>query len=208
MSPLPATGGIMTKVIGITGGIASGKTMISGWLIDHDYPVIDADIVARQVIDQGSPLLEQIKAVFGPRIFDQDGRLMRRRLGQIVFADSRKRAQLDNIMQPAIRELIKAKLEALRQTDFPLIFLTIPLLYEQHYDALCDAVIVVYVTPEIQRARLQERDQLNQHEADQRIGAQLPLQEKATRADFVIDNNGQPQDSLEQLQAVLTRLRG
>lgn len=198
----------MTKVIGITGGIASGKTMISDWLIDHDYTVIDADIVARQVIDQGSPLLEQIKSVFGPRIFDQDGRLMRRRLGQIVFADSRKRAQLDNIMQPAIRELIKAKLEALRQTGCPLIFLTIPLLYEQHYDALCDAVIVVYVTPEIQRARLQERGQLNQHEADQRIGAQLPLQIKATRADFVINNNGQPQDSLEQLQAVLTRLRG
>lgn len=197
----------MTKIVGITGGIASGKTMISDFLIDRGYPLLDADVIARQVLTKKQSLLTEIKDAFGTEVFDKQGHLLRQRLGEIIFADPKKRAQLNDIMQPAIRQLIEDKLRELQQKSYPLIFLTVPLLYEQHYESLCDAVIVVYVTPQTQQLRLQKRDQLSSPEAAQRIAAQMPLQLKADRADFVIDNNAGQDSSLQQLQVVLTRLQ-
>lgn len=197
----------MTKIVGITGGIASGKTMISDYLIDRGYPLLDADVIARQVLTEKQSLLTEIKDAFGTEVFDKQGQLLRRHLGEIIFADPKKRAQLNDIMQPAIRQLIEDKLRDLQQKSYPLIFLTVPLLYEQHYESLCDAVIVVYVTPKTQQLRLQKRDQLSSSEAAQRIAAQMPLQLKADRADFVIDNNVGQDSSLQQLQMVLARLQ-
>lgn len=192
----------MTKVIGITGGIASGKSLISNWLLDQGYPLIDADIVSRQVLKDNQKLLARISETFGPAMIQADGQLNRQKLGQVVFNDPAMREKLNAIMQAPIRQEIKEQLLQLKNSK-PLVFLTVPLLFEEHYEDMCDAVIVVKVDADAQLSRLQERDNLDRQAALDRIKSQMPLEEKIARADFVIDNNGTVDQSIRQLKGVL-----
>lgn len=191
-------------IIGLTGGIASGKSTVSKWFIDHHITVIDSDKIAREVVEKGEPALDDIMRVFGKRILHQDGTLNRGVLGEIVFQSSEKKRQLDHIMQPRILSKIKQQISM--HSDEKVIVLDLPLLFEMGYDYLVDDIIVVAVDFETQVHRLQKRNHLTEEQAIQRIKSQLPLVEKIKRADFVVDNNGSREKTYQQVEKIIKRL--
>jgi dephospho-CoA kinase len=192
------------KPLGLTGGIGSGKSMVASMFIQLGADVIDADRLARDVVEPGQPTLEEIAAAFGEDILLPDGRLDRGRLGRIIFADPVARARLNAITHPRIRERMDAEITARRSRPGVLI-VDIPLLYENDRTRAVETVIVVWVDPKTQLRRLQERDGLSVAEARQRIAAQMPLDEKRARADVVIDNSGSRENTRRQVEAVYRR---
>ena len=196
----------MRKIIGVTGGIASGKSSVSNWLISKGYPVIDADIAARRVVEPGMPALQEIKKIFGPDICLEDGTLNRKKLGSIVFADEEKRQVLNHIVHPAVRKWMIEETEKAFQGGAEIVFMDIPLLYESNLTHMVDGVILVYVKPEVQLERLMIRDQYTEEEALARIRAQMPIEDKKVLADYIVDNNNDFIETEEQLNNLIRTL--
>ena len=194
-------------IIGITGGIASGKSTVSNYLIRCGYSVVDADQVARQVVAPGTVGLKKIVQAFGPKILTDDGRLNRQKLGRVVFNSPDQLQILNKILQPLIRLEIIRQLTALQRADHQLIFLDAPLLFEQHYDALCDLVMVVVTSPAIQLKRLMKRNQLTVEQTEARIKSQMPLATKEALADLVIDNDSTIARTEQQVQQWLDNVQ-
>ncbi len=192
------------KVLGLTGGIGSGKSMVARMFAQLGADVIDADQLAREVVEPGQPALEEIAAAFGQEILLPDGRLNRSKLAGIIFADVGARARLNAITHPRIRERMDAEIAA-RRSGSGVLIVDIPLLYENARTAAVETVIVVWVDPETQLRRLQERDGLTLEQARQRIAAQMPLDEKRARADLVIDNSGSRANTRYQVEAIYSR---
>lgn len=177
----------MSFVLGITGGIASGKSTVVDFFKAEGFPVVDGDIVAREVVEPGSDGLRALEKVFGRTILQNDGRLDRKKLGSIIFQNEQKRHLLNKTLDPFIRgEIERQTLEAKKIS--PLVIVDIPLLFEGHYESMMDEVATVYVTPKIQLERLMARNDLSEEEAIKRINSQLSLEEKKKRADIVFDN--------------------
>lgn len=190
-------------IIGLTGSIASGKSTVSNMLKELGYPIIDADIVARVVVEKGTETLETIKEAFGEDISADDGSLNREKLGEIIFSSPSKRKQLNDIIHPAIRtEMIRQK-EELISEGHPTIIMDIPLLFESKLQSYVDKIIVVTVTEETQLERLMTRNNFSLEEAKARIQSQLPLSIKEKGADAVIYNNGTLQSTEDQLKKIL-----
>lgn len=178
------------RVIGLTGGIACGKSNVSETLRELGAAVIDGDVLSRELTAPGGAALPDIRARFGDGVFHPDGTLNRRALGAVIFADDAARAALDDIMQPRILDLIRLRTEEARKAGYPLCVLDMPLLYEAGLDALCDSVWCVYIPEETQLARLTARDGFTREEALRRIRSQMSAKEKADRAQVVIDTSG------------------
>src|SRR5699024_7952975 len=193
----------MGLIIGLTGSIASGKSTVSLMFDDFDIPVIDADKLAREVVDPGEKAYEAIIHKFGPGILREDKTLDRKKLGAIVFADEQKRMQLNEIVHPAIREKMLKHRDAYIKSDEKCVVLDIPLLFENKLTNYVDKTLVVYVDENVQLERLMEREGFSKQEAKQRIQAQIPNKEKAKLADAIIDNNGTKHHSYEQLENLL-----
>lgn len=192
------------RVLGLTGGIGSGKSLVASMFSALGADLIDADQVARKVVEPGQPALAEIVAAFGPQMLQPDGRLDRARLGAVVFADAAARQKLDAITHPRIREWMQREVEA--RADRPgLLILDIPLLYESGREGTVEKVIVVWVDRATQLQRLVARDGLTAEQAEQRLAAQLPLDEKRSRADEVIDNSGTPEQTRRQVEALYRR---
>lgn len=189
--------------IGLTGGIASGKSTVSDWLRAHHYPLIDADRIAREVVASGEPGLSAIVSAFGQNIVLKNGTLNRQALGKLIFSDEKKRRQLNEILHPLIRERIKSKIKQFQDSGVRAVFLDIPLLFEGSLDQWTDKTIVVYVSKDNQLRRLMSRNHLTEQEALARIDSQMSLEEKRRRADEVIDNNGSVEETERQLQSIL-----
>ena len=181
-------------IIGLTGGIASGKTTVANLLAAHGGAIIDADVAAREVVAPGERALAEIAAAFGPGVLTPDGHLNRPALAGIVFQDEAARQKLNSIVHPRVRERMFAELDALRRQPEPPRFavLVVPLLLESGHDWAIDQIWVVAVPEEIQLERLMLRDRLDAEAARARIRAQMPLSEKLKRADRVIENTGDP----------------
>ena len=192
------------RVLGLTGGIGSGKTMVGTMFTELGAELIDADQLAREVVEPGQPALEEIVTSFGRDILRPDGRLDRRKLAGIVFADASARARLNAITHPRIRERMDAAIAARRDRAGVLI-VDIPLLFENARTGVVEKVIVVWVDPRTQLRRLIERGGLTEEEARRRIGAQMPLDEKRGLADHVIDNRGTPAETRRQVEAIFRR---
>ncbi|WP_080874163.1 dephospho-CoA kinase [Oceanobacillus timonensis] len=192
----------MSLVIGLTGGIASGKSTISRMFHALDIPVIDADVIAREVVEPGETSYQQIVDVFGEDILKPDRAIDRPKLGSIVFSNEEKREQLNQIVHPAVRKRMLKKKEDYMQQGEKCIVLDIPLLFESQLTFLADKTLVVFVDEKTQLKRLMERNQLSEHDAMDRIASQMPLEEKARIADEVINNN----DTVEKSRAQLTNL--
>ncbi|MDG0766487.1 dephospho-CoA kinase [Bacillus halotolerans] len=194
----------MTLVIGLTGGIASGKSTVANMLIDKGITVIDADIIAKQAVEIGMPAYRQIIDEFGEDILLENGDIDRRKLGALVFTNEQKRLALNSIVHPAVREeMLKRRDESIaNQGTF--VVLDIPLLFESKLESLVDKIIVVSVTKELQLERLTKRNQLTVEEALSRIRSQMPLEEKVSRADNVIDNSGTLEETKQQLEEILS----
>ena len=195
------------RVVGLTGGIATGKSTFSAALRARGVPVIDADELARRVVAPGAPALAQIARAFGPAVIAADGSLDRKRLGEIVFADGAARKRLEAITHPAIRIAMVEEATDLAARGHPLVFYDAALLYEVGADEVVDSVVVVYAPAGAQRARLAARDGLTAAQADARLGAQWPIEEKAARADFLVDNTGGIADLGEKADRLLADLR-
>jgi dephospho-CoA kinase len=195
------------RLVGLTGGIASGKTTFADALRARGVPVLDADALARAAVAPGTPALGEIVRVFGPGVLAPDGALDRKRLAAIVFADPAARRRLEAIVHPAVRAAMASETARLAAAGHALAFYDTPLLYEVGLEAILDAVVVVWTPPDVQRERLALRDGLTPDEADARLAAQLPLDEKAARADFVVDNRGPPEALAEKAERLLADLR-
>ncbi|SHN06203.1 dephospho-CoA kinase [Gracilibacillus kekensis] len=193
-------------IIGLTGNIATGKSTISS-MIQEEYsiPVIDADMIAREVVEPGEKALQRIVETFGEDILLEDGTLNRKRLGEIIFEDKTKREQLNAIVHPAVRERMEQKKQKFIQLGHELIVLDIPLLFENELTYLVDKTIVVYTTEKIQLKRLMERNQFSEKEAQNRMDAQMDIDKKCAKADAVIDNSGTIASSREQLDSLIKK---
>lgn len=192
----------MMCVLGLTGGIASGKSTVARMLAACGAQVIDADQLARDVVALGSEALAQIAREFGPLVLNPDGSLNRTALGGIVFQDPQKRRRLEEITHPRIIAKMQAQLQALESQDQAFrVVLDVPLLFETpEILRLCDYTVVVWVPESLQICRLMCRDGLGRREALKRIGAQIPLDQKRLLADIVIDNSGSLADTQSQVR--------
>ena len=186
----------IVRAIGLTGGIATGKTAISNYLADtYGFPILDADIYAREAVYPGSPILESIVERYGALILLPDGNLNRRELGNIIFCNPSERQWLEQQIHPYVRrrfvEGIQSYIAALNlvsQNTLTLV-LVVPLLFEAQMTDLCTEIWVVYCSPEVQLERLLKRDGLSCDRASARINTQLPLAQKCQQADVVLDNS-------------------
>ena len=191
-----------STVIGLTGGIACGKSMISAYLAQKGIPVIDGDLVARQIVEPGTKGLAQIVDTFGAEYLHADGTLNRAMLGSRVFADKEALQQLNAITKPLLLEAFKTQINALQA--HPMIVLDVALLLEDHdYKDLVNQVWVVTVSPAQQLARLMKRNSYTAEEAQNRINAQMSNEERIQYADVVIDNNGTMSETIAQVERLL-----
>jgi dephospho-CoA kinase len=184
------------RLIGVTGGIATGKSTVDRMLEAHGAAVIDADELAREVVLAGEPALDEVAARFGRDLIQPDGTLDRTRLGEIVFADPEARRDLERITHPRILELMQQRVAAALAGPAPLVAVDIPLLFENEREGMFEGVLLVYAPREVQLRRLHERNGLDESAALQRLAAQLPIDEKRARATWVIENT----DGLEATQ--------
>ena len=180
----------MAKIIGLTGGIGSGKSTVAEALRARGAAVVDADLVARQVVEPGQPALAELVARFGTQILGGDGRLDRKALGERVFADAEARADLNRITHPRIAAASQAEIARHVQQGAPVVFYEAALLVENRAHEWLDGVIVVAASPDLQVERLMVRDGLEEEAARARLASQLPLEEKLKVATWVIDNSG------------------
>ncbi|KAF7331546.1 CoaE-domain-containing protein [Mycena kentingensis (nom. inval.)] len=195
-------------VVGLTGGIATGKSSVSNILRAKHVPIIDADVLARQVVEPGTPALAKIVAYFGPEILLPDGSLDRQKLGSIIFADETKRKKLNSIVHPAVRRTMLWGIFKNWLSGSKYCVLDVPLLIEGGLWKLCGKVVVVFCSPEVQLERLMKRDNSSREDASARLNSQFSITDKVLYADHVVDNSG-PQEELErrvdELLSVLER---
>ncbi|THH16479.1 hypothetical protein EW146_g4164 [Bondarzewia mesenterica] len=194
-------------VLGLTGGIATGKSAVSALLKQHGIPVVDADEIAREVVLPGTRAYGQIIDVFGHEILQPDGRLDRPKLGAIVFNDESKRKKLNAIVHPAVKRAMVWQVTKYWLSGERVCVLDVPLLIESGIWNWVGKVVVVYCSAEIQLQRLMKRDNSTREAAMSRLNAQLPITEKLEYADNVIDNSGGPQELEQQVDSFLRRLQ-
>lgn len=189
--------------MGLTGGIASGKSAVSRQLAELGCRVVDADVLAREVVAPGEPAWRAIVAEFGREVLGPEGQLDRKRLGALVFADPARRKVLEAITHPAIMARRQAILDAWAVEGFDgVVVLDIPLLIEVGAAAHVDRVVLVYAERDLQLERLMGRDGFDRAEAERRIASQMSLTEKVRHAHFVVDNSGAPEETAAQVRAV------
>ena len=195
----------MARIIGITGGIASGKSTVTEFLRQQGYQVIDADQVVHELQEPGGRLYQALLSTFGSAILQEDGRLDRSKLGAMIFGNPELLAQSSQIQNQIIREELADRRDLLAETQV-VFFMDLPLLFELQYEDWFDQIWLVDVTEETQLSRLMTRNALSQVEAEKRIAAQLSLQEKRKRADVLIDNNGSLEATRQQIRDALQKL--
>jgi dephospho-CoA kinase len=195
-------------LLGVTGGIASGKTVVAKMLEGLGAPLIDFDVLARQVVEPGKPAFTQIVDYFGKEVLQGDGTLDRKKLSGIVFQDTEKRNQLEGFTHPPIYEAFLKGVKAITEKDpEAIIQAVVPLLIEKNLQSIFDKVLVVYVPKEQQIERLVERDGISRKEATHMLKAQLPINEKLAYADFVVNNEGSMEETKKQVEEVWLELR-
>ena len=196
----------MAKIIGITGGIASGKSVVTDFLRSQGYQVIDADQVVHELQTKGGKLYQALISWLGSAILNEAGELDRPKLSQLIFSSQENLAKSSQLQNDIIRQELTNRRDQLAKTE-ETFFMDIPLLFEQDYADWFDEVWLVYVNPETQIKRLKARNGYSQEEAQQRLASQMKLEDKVPYADFVIKNDGNLEELIEQIDKKLSRLR-
>jgi dephospho-CoA kinase len=186
------------RLFGLTGGIGSGKSTVARRFRERGLPVIDADELAREAVAKGTDGLRRIVDRFGSTVVAADGELDRKRLAAVVFEDDQARRDLNAIVHPRVAELAAERTRNLEAEGEPLACYEVPLLYENRLESALSPVVVVFTSPEVQVARTVARDSSTEDDARARVRAQMPLSTKAEKADYVIDNSGTVEKTLEQ----------
>ncbi|HXO05232.1 MAG TPA: dephospho-CoA kinase [Candidatus Sulfotelmatobacter sp.] len=193
--------------VGLTGGIATGKTTVASLLRDCDVPVLNADTIGHELLEPGQEAYDEIVAVFDEDILDADGKVNRAKLGGVIFADAQKRARLNQILHPRILEIVQKWFAALDEPDGPeFAVVEAALIFEARYNQRLDKIIVCWCLPEQQMERLTLRG-LSVEEAQQRIAAQMPLSDKRKLADESIDCSGSIEETQRQVNQVAEKLK-
>ncbi len=194
-------------LLGLTGGIASGKSTVAHMLNEMGVPIIDFDILARQVVERGRPAWNDIVKYFGRHILLDDGAIDRKRISSIVFRDSAKRKKLEGFIHPRIDdEFINMVEEKASKNPGGILQAVVPLLIEVHMQGLFDRIILVHVPPEKQVERLMKRDGISREEATNILNAQMPIDEKVKYADFVVHNENTMQETRVQVEELWKKL--
>ena len=193
--------------VGLTGGIASGKSTVSKIFASFGAKVLDADEVAREVLLPGQPAWTRLRQVFGEEFFHPDGTVKRKQLRKLVFADPEKRSQLNAIVHPEVMREINRRSEVLSSSaQNGVLLVDVPLLLEVGVANRFDKVVVVYVSESVQINRLQQRDGISEEEAKQALKVQMALSQKVKQADYLIDNSGTLEETLAQVEKVWDEL--
>lgn len=190
--------------IGLTGGIASGKSTVSQMIEKLGIPLIDADHYAREVVRPGESAYKQIIDYFGRHILHSDETIDRKKLGAVIFNDDQQRKALNSIVHPEVRKKMNEQKEFYLSIGRDVV-LDIPLLFESRLTGMVDKTLLVYVERDVQLTRLMERDDSTKEEAESRIKSQIPLKEKIAKADVVLDNNGTREHTKAQLIKILKK---
>ncbi|MDN6152994.1 MAG: dephospho-CoA kinase [Tetragenococcus halophilus] len=185
----------MSFILGITGSIATGKSTVVNIFKQYGFPVVDADIIAREVVEPNTAGLKKVVETFGSSVLCSDGSLNRKQLGQIIFSDTKKRQALNALLAPFLQEAIIEQIKRASAVS-SLVIADIPLLYEAGYDKYMDQVAVVYIPEDLQVQRLMKRDRITKKEAQKKVASQLSIEEKKKRADIIFDN----QESLSSIR--------
>ncbi|PNZ39085.1 dephospho-CoA kinase [Mammaliicoccus vitulinus] len=191
----------MASVIGLTGGIATGKSTASNILKERGFYIVDADIASRKAVAKGSTGLKQVQEVFGDQAII-DGEMNRQYVGSVVFKDEAMRLKLNNIIHPIVRDIMDAEKKFGLEKGKKVI-MDIPLLFENKLQDTVDETWLVYTTEETQISRLKQRNQLSDDEATSRIQSQMPIEEKKQLADEIIDNNGTLEELAQNIETLI-----
>lgn len=195
-------------IIGLTGSIASGKSTVSRILAECGAPIVDADLIAREIAKRGQAGWSGIVEAFGEGVLLPNGELDRMKVGEMIFRDAKKRAMLDAIMHPIILERINTQIEELARAGYKAAVLDIPLLLELGWQDKVDAVWLVAVSPDVQKMRLMARNDLTEEQALARIASQMSIAEKRQYADKIIENDGTPEETATIVQKLWEELMG
>ncbi|KAE8284104.1 Dephospho-CoA kinase domain-containing protein [Larimichthys crocea] len=194
-------------LVGLTGGISSGKSTVSSMLRELGCPIIDADVVARKVVEPHTPAYSRIVYHFGPEILLENGEIDRQKLGQLIFTSEEKRKLLNSITHPEIHKAMLKEILFYFLRGYRYVVLDVPLLFEtRRLTQFLNHTVVVYCDPATQLSRLMQRDGLTQEQAEQRVAAQMPLNEKRGLANHVIENSGSREDTHRQVLRLHTKL--
>jgi len=194
--------------VGLTGGIASGKSTVAAMFQGLGAALVDTDRLARRAVEPGSPGLARVVESFGPGVLGPDGALDRRGLRRVIFSDPGARARLNAIVHPLVLEMVEAELGRLgEENPGGVALVDVPLLFEVGWQARFACVVLVYVPPRLQVERLMARDQVDRKAAEAALAAQMPIEEKRGLAQFVVDNSGPLQETQRQVEEVYARLR-
>ena len=196
----------MAKIIGITGGIASGKSTVTEFLRRNGFEVVDADVVVHQLQKPGGRLYQILVEHFGDKVLLENGELNRPLLASLIFSNLKEQEWSKNTQGEIIREELAALRDQLAQTE-ALFFMDIPLLFEQGYDSWFDETWLVYVNRDVQLERLMKRDQISKEEAESRLNSQWPLERKMVLASHSLDNNGNQKQLIAQVVHLLEEMR-
>ena len=194
----------MRKVIGVTGGIASGKSNVISIIKRQGFKVIDCDLINHNLKKINMPIYNAIKEAFGSSYFLDNGELDRKKLGELIFHNENEKLKLNSISHPIIKEEV---LKEINKAD-GIVFVDVPLLYESKFDSLCDKVICVYLNRKTQIERLMERDHIDYSYAKSKIASQMDLDQKRDLADYVIDSKGSFQETERQVLKILEMIKG
>lgn len=195
------------NVYGLTGGIACGKSTVVSMFKERGICIIDADQVAREVVQPGEIAWQQIQERFGEDILLPDRQLNRAKLGEIIFSDDRAREDLNHIVHPQVHKRITESIGQAQKQSCPFTIVDVPLLIENNKQGMYEKVIVVYTDPEVQRTRLMKRDQLTLKQAEQRLQAQMAIEEKKKYGDYMIDNSGTIEETEKQVALLYETLK-
>ena len=193
----------MRKVIGVTGGIASGKSNVISIIKRQGFKVIDCDLINHNLQKINMPIYNAIKEAFGSSYFLDNGELDRKKLGELIFHNEKEKLKLNSISHPIIKEEV---LKEINKAD-GIVFVDVPLLYESKFDSLCDKVICVYLNRKTQIERLMERDHIDYSYAKSKIASQMDLDQKRDLADYVIDSKGSFQETERQVLKILEMIK-
>ncbi len=179
----------MTLILGLTGGIATGKSTVAKMFKEKGIPLIDTDLIARDLLKKGSTAYNEIIKFFSNDILLTNGEINRKQLGRIIFANAQKREKLNNIVHPEVRRIVDEEIVQYKKLGEKVVVVDVPLLYETNYQEIVDKTIVVYTSQAEQVSRLVSRDRITKEYAQMKIDSQMPLSKKVDLADYVIDNS-------------------
>lgn len=194
------------KVIGITGGIATGKSLVATYLRQNHYQVVCADELVAKILEKDENCFYKI-AHFFPSVVTNNQDIDKKKLAKIIFNNKEQRNILNNIIHPIVRENIILKIEKAKEIQCNLFFIVVPLLFETNFDQLCDIIITVYCEQEIQIRRLMERDNIDREYALNKINAQMNIEEKIKLSDYVINNSSDNIETIKQIENILEEVK-